>query len=411
MTRRPNAPARSSELRAGRMWCGALAVGMVVALFAPPVVSATAPHESSQTVWLCRPGLAENPCESDLTATVVQSDGAQSVDRAKPAKRPRVDCFYVYPTVSAQPSINADLAVDPEETAIAELQASRFSQVCRVFAPMYPQTTLAALSRTGGRPTPEQDATAYPGVLSAWRDYLAHDNHGRGVVFIGHSQGARMLTKLLQTEIEPNPKLRRRLVSAVLLGGHVTVAAGRDTGGSFQHIAACHSRQQTGCVVAYSSFAQAPPADTLFGRVDAYVRALSGRSDNVNLQVLCVNPASPRGRTGALEWFSRTKPFPGPLGPAFGPPSSAATPWVAYPHLYTAKCETANGAAWLQITDIGTPSDQRARVGDALDPTYGLHLADVNIALGNLLDLVRAQATKYHPSARGAATERPSRHP
>jgi Protein of unknown function (DUF3089) len=348
-------------------------------------------------VWLCRPGLAENPCESDLTATVVQPNGKQSLDHAKSAKHPRVDCFYVYPTVSAQPSTNADLTVDPEETAIAELQASRFSQVCRVFAPMYPQTTLAALSRTGGRPTPEQDATAYPGVLSAWRDYLAHDNHGRGVVFIGHSQGARMLTKLLQTEIEPNPKLRRRLVSAVLLGGHVTVAVGRDTGGSFQHIPACHARRDTGCVVAYSSFAQPPPADSLFGRVDTYVRALSARSEAVNLQVLCVNPASPGGRTMTLKAYRRTTPFPGPLGPAFDPPPSAATPWVEYPHLYTAKCETANGATWLQITDIGTPSDQRVRVSDGLDPTYGLHLADVNIALGNLVDLVRAQATKYHP--------------
>jgi hypothetical protein len=379
------------------MWCRALAVGMLVALFAPQAVSARPAQESSQTVWLCRPGLAENPCESDLTATVVQPDGKQSVDQAKPAKRPRVDCFYVYPTVSAQPSTNADLTVDPEETAIAELQASRFSQVCRMFAPMYRQATLAALSRTGGRPTPEQDATAYPGVLSAWRDYLAHDKHGRGVVFIGHSQGARMLTKLLQSEIDPNPKLRRRLVSAVLLGGHVTVAAGRDTGGSFQHIAACRSRHQTGCVVAYSSFAQAPPADSLFGRADAYVRALAGRGDNVNLEVLCVNPASPGGRTGALESYSRTTPFPGPLAPAFGPPPSAPTPWVAYPHLYTAKCETANGATWLQITDIGAPGDQRERVLDALDPNYGLHLADVNIALGNLVDLVRAQATKYHP--------------
>jgi Protein of unknown function (DUF3089) len=388
---------RSSALGAARLWRGALAVGMLAVLFAPRVASATPAQEASPTVWLCRPGLAPNPCESDLTATVVQPNGKQSVDRAKPAKRPRVDCFYVYPTMSAQPGTNADLTIDPEERAIAELQASRFSQVCRMFAPMYPQATLAALSRTGGRPTPEQDATAYRGVLSAWRDYLAHDNHGRGVVFIGHSQGARMLTELLQTEIEPNPKLRRRLVSAVLLGGHVTVAAGRDTGGSFQQIAACRSRHQTGCVVAYSSFAQAPPADTLFGRVDAYVHALSGRSENVNLQVLCVNPASPGSRTGALEWFSRTTPFPGPLGPAFGPPPSAPTPWVAYPHLYTAKCETANGATWLQITDIGAPADQRERVSDALDPTYGLHLADVNIALGNLVDLIRAQATKYHP--------------
>jgi hypothetical protein len=125
------------------------------------------------------------------------------------------------------------------------------------------------------------------------------------------------------------------------------------------------------------------------------VRALSGRSENVNLQVLCVNLASLGGRTGALESYRRTTPFPGPIGRAFGPLPSAATPWVEYPHLYTAKCETANGATWLQITDTGTPGDQRERVRDGLGPIYGLHLADVNVALGNLVDLVRAQATKH----------------
>ena len=39
---------------------------------------------------------------------------------------------------------------------------------------------------------------AYRGVLSAFRDYLAHYNDGRGIVFIGHSQGASILIKLLE---------------------------------------------------------------------------------------------------------------------------------------------------------------------------------------------------------------------
>ena len=32
----------------------------------------------SNTVWLCRPGLADNPCESDLTTTVVSADGTST---------------------------------------------------------------------------------------------------------------------------------------------------------------------------------------------------------------------------------------------------------------------------------------------------------------------------------------------
>ena len=79
-----------------------------------------------------------------------------------------------------------------------------------------------------------------------------------------------------------------------------------------------------------------------------------------------------------------------------GSTPSAPTPWVRYPRLYSAECESGNGATWLQITDIGEPSDQRVRFQNpVLGPTWGLHLADVSIALGNLVDLVRSQAAAY----------------
>jgi hypothetical protein len=357
-------------------------------------MAAPAPaQESSSTVWLCRPGLPNNPCESDLTTTVVAPDGTQKVVRAKPAKRPPVDCFYVYPSVSAQPTVNANLDVDPELTAVAAFQASRFSQTCRVFAPVYPQLTVVATNSASGQ-SDEARSLAYSGVLSAWRDYLARDNNGRGVVFIGHSQGAGMLTQLLSSEIDPNPRLRSRLVSALLLGGNVTVAVGRDSGGDFQNIRACRRRDQTACVVAYSAFDQPPPPNSLFGRVGGGVSARTGEA--TGLEVLCVNPAAPGGGTGALEPYRRTTSFPGPIGAVIGPLPPASTPWVRYPRLYTAQCESANGATWLQITDIGEPTDQRLRFQNSvLGPTWGLHLADVNVALGNLVDLVRRQAAAH----------------
>jgi len=373
----------------------AVAAALVATALGPAGMEApAAAQESSSTVWLCRPGLANDPCESDLTTMVVQPDGTQRVVRAKPAKRPPVDCFYVYPSVSAQPTVNANLNVDPELRAVAEFQAARFSQTCRVFAPVYRQLTVVATASAGGQSAEASRAVAYEGVLSAWRDYLAHDNKGRGVVFIGHSQGAGMLTQLLSSEIDPKPKLRRRLVSALLLGGNVTVAAGRDSGGDFQNIRACHRRDQTGCVVAYSTFDQPPPPNSLFGRVGGGVSARTGES--AGLEVLCVNPAALGGGTGALEPYSRTTPVPGPIGAITGQLPSASTPWVRYPRLYTAKCESAKGATWLQITDIGGPSDRRVRIQNpVLGPTWGLHLADVRVALGNLVDLVRSQAAAY----------------
>lgn len=382
------------RIRDGRVTAVAVAAALVATALGPAGTAAPAPaQESSSTVWLCRPGLADNPCESDLTTTVVQPDGTQMVVRAKPAKRPPVDCFYVYPSVSAQPTVNANRNVDPELKAVAEFQASRFSQTCRVFAPVYPQLTVVATSSAGAQAA-EARAVAYEGVLSAWRDYLAHDNKGRGVVFIGHSQGAGMLTQLLSSEIDPNPRLRRRLVSALLLGGNVTVAAGRDSGGDFQNIRACHRRNQTGCVVAYSTFDQPPPPNSLFGRVGGGVSARTG--GDAGLEVLCVNPAALGGGAGALETYRRTTPFPGPIGAVIGQLPSAPTPWVRYPRLYTGSCESANGATWLQITDVGGPTDQRLRFQNSvLGPTWGLHLADVNVALGNLVDLVRRQAAAH----------------
>src|ERR1700683_5152901 len=170
-------------------------------------VAAASPSTSS-TVWLCRPGVSDNPCTGNLTTTVVRANGTTYVQHARAAKNPPIDCFYVYPTVSTQPTANANLHIDPQERAVAIAQASRFSQVCRVYAPMYPQLTLSAISK-GIRP--QSAAIAYLGVLSAWNDYLAHYNKGRGVVLIGHSQGASLLIALIKREIDPNPSDRHLL--------------------------------------------------------------------------------------------------------------------------------------------------------------------------------------------------------
>ena len=77
----------------------------------------------------------------------------------------------------------------------------------------------------------EASRIAYSGVLSAWRQYLKRWNKGRGVVLIGHSQGTGMLKRLIQDKIDPSRGARRRVVSALLLGGNVVVPPGRDVGG------------------------------------------------------------------------------------------------------------------------------------------------------------------------------------
>jgi hypothetical protein len=357
---------------------------------------AVSPRDRWGTVWLCRPGVADNPCSAPLTATVVPVHGATHVERARASSKPEVDCFYVYPTISGEPTINADLAIGFREREVAIAQASRFSQVCRVFAPAYRQITLSALDHPA-RISVADARVAYDSVLAGFRDYLAHYNHGRGIVFIGHSQGAAILIKLLQQEVDGKQSVRRRLVSALLMGGNVTVRKDQSVGGDFMHIPACTSSRETGCVVAYSSFTAKPPANSQFGRTtsDAGVRILAPHKLSPDIRIMCVNPAALAGGTVALD------PYIPSLVLAFLPAGSTPavhSPWVAFPGEYSGRCRSAGNASWLQVSRIGRSTDRRPLLTHLQDPALGLHVLDVNIALGNLVQLVRDQALAYrHP--------------
>ena len=52
---------------------------------------------------------------------MVSGAGSKQVIDYKPASRPAIDCFYVYPLVSLQTTPDTTLRIDPQETAIAEL--------------------------------------------------------------------------------------------------------------------------------------------------------------------------------------------------------------------------------------------------------------------------------------------------
>src|SRR5688500_9673356 len=86
-------------------------------------------------VWLCTPGKERNPCKRGLKTTLITPTGDPiEVKDVKAPRHRKIDCFYVYPTVSDQEGPNASLRIDPEERSIALYQAARYSQQCRVFA-------------------------------------------------------------------------------------------------------------------------------------------------------------------------------------------------------------------------------------------------------------------------------------
>jgi hypothetical protein len=350
---------------------------------------------AAKTVWLCRPGQRPDPCTPGLSTTVYTPTFKQvGVEHPKQVSKPAIDCFYVYPTVSDQPTGNANLQIDPEERSIALYQAARYSQDCRVFAPVYRQETLAGIG-TGVPTTPPNPAIALSDVRSAFKTYLEKFNHGRGFVLIGHSQGSFVLRALISKDVDPKAAVRKRLVSAILLGGNVTVKPGAGIGGDFKHISACRSDSQIGCVIAFSTFDATPPSDSLFGRPP------SPSSGQAKLQVLCTNPASLSGGSGVLNPIAPSAPFaPGTLIAAGIGALNFMTPtpptvWWSAPGAFSARCETLNGATVLEVkARNGAPTPTPSP-----SPQWGLHLLDANVALGNLIGIVKDQAAAFTAAA------------
>jgi Protein of unknown function (DUF3089) len=386
---------RAQITTATRGRCGiVVSLAVAVALLAVAALSPT--HAAAKTKWLCKPGERPNPCKGSLKTTRFAVDGSATIEQPKNARRPKYDCFYVYPTVSEQQTVNANKQIDPQQVSIAQYQAARFSQDCRVYAPVYRQLTLQAI---GGSTELSPDAVerAYGDVLAAWRTYLRRYNNGHGVVLIGHSQGTGMLSELLRSEIERKRAQRRKLISAILLGGNVVVPKGSPVGGTFRRTPLCRRGTEIGCVVAFSTFNQTPPDDPVFGDPRGVLVSLPKGADPSDYRVACTNPAAlGSGGPAHLQTIARSEPFPGTLGVGIaimygGPAPTADTPWLVPQDHYTGKCVRANGADVLMIS----PVDGAEVLTPSPTPGWGLHLLDVNVALGDLVDLVRRQGKSY----------------
>ncbi|HXO04972.1 MAG TPA: DUF3089 domain-containing protein [Candidatus Sulfotelmatobacter sp.] len=352
--------------------------------------------------WLCRPG-RQDACATDLATTVIFADGKETHEEWVANPDAQIDCFYVYPTVSTDPGGNSTMTLGMEEKAVAHVQFARFGSKCRVYAPLYRQVTLTALrAALSGSPIPVDRALAYDDVLDAWNYYLEHDNHGRGVVLIGHSQGSSVLTALIKNEIDGKP-VQSRIISALLLGTSLPVPKGKDVGGAFQHVPLCHSATQTGCVITYASFraTSPPPANSHFGKVTGE-----------GMISACTNPAALGGGSGELHSYLRTngsgivsaaEAAPGPWVKDAPP---ITTPFVSVPGMLTAECVANESGSYLAINVHGDPAGPRVSdikgdvvVGGQVLADWGLHLIDVNLAMGNLLDIVGQQSKVYLASA------------
>jgi hypothetical protein len=372
---------------------------MLLLLIAAAAGAAVAPVDYRNDVaWLCRPGRAD-ACAPDATRTVVGRDGAMQTEPVIAAAVPKADCFYVYPTASLDPTPNSDMIPGVEERGQAASQFAAFGTVCRTFAPVYRQVTLTAL-RAGGAAFAAADWNlAYGDVRAAFHDYLARDNHSRPFVLIGHSQGSMLLKRLVADEIDGTP-LAARLVSAILPGTTVLVPVGKDVGGDFKTLPLCRAATQTGCIVTWASYRDAPPANGLFGR-----------SADPELQAGCTNPARLGGGRAALDgvfgfpWWD--KGFVQYRRPATGwsvAGTAVPTRFARIPGLLSGECVVRGAYSYLAV-DVGPGAagglagyvTSPDTVGDRAFPEWGWHVMDIAIVQNDLVGLVGRQVAAWRP--------------
>ena len=375
---------------------GLLGSAVFTPALAQPLPTAT---YDAPDAWLCRPGRADL-CSADHAVTSLAANGSRTVQTLKADPNAPIDCFYVYPTISQDPNPHSTLQAGPGEQRAVAQQFAPFASVCRPFAPMYRQVTLAGLrAAMAGNPAGVNPEIAIEDVRAAWRHYLANDNKGRGVVLVGHSQGSRMLLELLKRDVDGQP-VQQRLVSALLIGYNIMVPAGADTGGALPTLPVCRTGTQTGCVVAYSSFRDTspPPGNARFGR-----SSLPGS------EVACTDPVQLSGQPlrSLLVRDANLLGQPVLRGEWEKSLEEVTTPFVNLPGLLKAACVKDAATHYLALSvDTAQRGSQPSNIpGDivvnerTLDD-WGLHLIDVNLVMGNLLSLVQQQGAAWTAKAK-----------
>jgi hypothetical protein len=340
-------------------------------------------------LWACRPGNDPNACHANLDATEVHKDGSLEVVPHARAERPAFDCFYLYPAVAV--SGGGNLRDFSDLTPVLDpllAQAARFNRVCELYAPLYRQQSLRV--DAPGEPGLDGDPElALQDVLAAFEQYAEGLGRGRKFVILGHSQGATLGLELLARRVEHDPALRARFISAVLLGASPTVQLGKPAGGTFQDIALCSAPGQVGCLIAYDSFDIQAPPDPL--------RARLGSTREPGREVACSEPGSLannhgnyRGSYFAAHAQSASFELPGYR------PDELSTPFVLYRDYFSARCVHNPGSSYLELSSAAAAGDLRQappyRSPELEQAGWGLHLADFQPALDDLIEAVSLQA-------------------
>ena len=345
-----------------------------------PYVDYTSELYEDTQHWLCRPDVAgdNNVCAGNLSSTIVYADGATQLEEWPALGRRDVDCFYVYPTVSNDPTDNSDFE-PAEEVFTSFTQAARYRSACELFVPVYRQITVTALL-AGKFNDAEVSNKAYADVLDAFKHYVANAQ-GRGFVLIGHSQGSTHLIRLIQEEIENDAYLASRMIAAHLIGMTIAVPNEAEVGATFKSTLPCTFDDEIGCFVNYVTFRESNPP--LEG-------AAFGVTDSENTRATCTHPVDlGAGQLILDSYFSASRQGAFSDEEANG---TIDTPFIKLPGLVLGECIEHDGKGYLAVNVDADPADPRVdEVGVDFLPGWGLHLSDMPMAYGDLIRLADRQ--------------------
>jgi hypothetical protein len=153
------------------------------------------------------------------------------------------DVFFIHPTTYLKNDV-WNVSIDARTrfgVPVLLNQASAFNGCCRIYAPHYRQAALKALNDS--RPAVD---LAFGDVESAFRWYIANENHGRPFILASHSQGSGHAVRLLQQDILGTP-LQNRLIAAYVIGAYVPSDI------TTLGLPICDRPDETGCIVSWNT--------------------------------------------------------------------------------------------------------------------------------------------------------------
>jgi hypothetical protein len=203
-----------------------------------------------------------------------------------------------------------------------------------------------------------------------------------------------MLSMLLSREIEGKPEAARML-SAMLIGYNIEVPEGKLVGGTFKKTPLCSRAGEIGCIVTYVSYRDGspPPVGAIFGRAAA-----------PGMTIACTNPAGLASGRAPLDsyWYAGPSLVGAPSPVTWsskGPPPAL---FLRTEGLASGECRHDGPLGYLAISVNADPGDARTDTipgdvitGGVIQPGWGMHVADMNLGMGDLMALIRAQAATW----------------